>query len=180
MCDVGRDRDKREQIKLTLTIGGHLRHGGILHHSCRASTRAAGHHGTGIGSTRECTTSAHGKLLVIHHLLLLLARTRTRLHLGVLTRWGAIERLSCRIAVAIGSRVHGSRRLVSAGNRPRRSKGGLRRAPKEQAISPIGRCGWLRKHVNSDPAAVESRYAWGTPNIERDATVNQMGTRQGA
>lgn len=119
-----------------------MRHGGILHHSCRTSTSTTWHHGTWIGSTRKGTPSAHGVLLVIHHLLLLLARTRTRLHLGVLTRWGAIVWLSCRIAVAIRSRVHGS---TGPGQRQGREQSDkkqrrLRGAPKEQAISPIGKC----------------------------------------
>lgn len=144
MCDTVRDRNRRSKNKLTLTIGGHLRYGGILHHSCGTSTSAAWHHGTVIGGTREGTTSPHGELLVIHHLLLLLVRTRTRLHLGVLTRWGAIVWLSCRIAVAIGGRVHGSTRLTKAGNSPKRSKCSLERAPEEQAISPIRRCGCPR------------------------------------
>lgn len=99
-------QDQEKQIKLTLTIGSHLRDGGILHHSCGTSSSTTWHHGTVIGGTGESTTSPHGELLAVHHLLLV--RTRTRLHLGVLTRWGAIEWLSCRIAVAIGSRVHGS------------------------------------------------------------------------
>lgn len=138
MCDVGRDR---KQI-LTLAIGGHLRHGGILHHSCRTSTSAARHYASGIGGTGETTTGPHGELLVVHHLLLLLLLgwTRTGLHLGVLTRWGAIKRLSCRIAVAIGSRVHGSRCVRGKNDKPgtgsRRSKGGLEGGAREQGDQP--------------------------------------------
>lgn len=162
VCDTGRDKKPEEQNKLTLPIGGHVRHGGSLHHSCRTSTRTTWHHGTWIGSTRKRTTSPHGVLLVIHHLLLLLARTRTRLHLGVLTWWGAIVWLSCRIAVAIGSRVHGSTCLIKhqAGNSPKRSKGGLEGAPKGAGDQPdwdMCVCVWLRKHANSDGTAVESR-----------------------
>lgn len=107
VCDVS--RDKRTD-KLTLTISGHLRHGGILHHSCMASTTRQ--HGSRIVSTREGTRSPHGELvlLAIHHLLLMrLVRTRTRLHLMRALTWcGAIERLTCSIAEAIGRIVHSS------------------------------------------------------------------------
>lgn len=112
---------------LTLAIGSHLRHGCILHHSCRSCR--PGHHGTGVGSTREGTTRPHGVLLVIHHLLLRLIGTRTRLHLGSRSRRGTTEWLSCGIAVTIRSRVHGSRVLTSVrghtGSRREGSKSGL-------------------------------------------------------
>lgn len=101
----GLRRGQEHEDELTLTIGSHLRHGGILHHSCRTSTSR--HHSTRVGSTGECTTWPHGVLLVIHHLLLRLIGTRARLHLGVLSLRAAIVGLSCSVAVAIRSRVHG-------------------------------------------------------------------------
>lgn len=96
--------------KLTLTVSGHLRHGGILHHSCRASTTTR-HHCAWVVSTSIPTRDRwpHGELLVIHHLLLRLVLTRTGLHLRALAWWGTIESLSCSVAVAIRSRVHGSK-----------------------------------------------------------------------
>lgn len=93
---------RKEKGRHTRAIGGHLRHGGILHHSCRTSTSR--HHGSRVGRTRKSTTAGpHGVLLVIHHRLLLLRLvwTRTRLHLRILTLWGAIVRLARSIAVAI-------------------------------------------------------------------------------
>lgn len=103
-------RDKRTD-ELTLTISGHLRHGGILHYSCMASTTR--YHSSWVRSTNKGTRGPHGELLlmIIHHLLVVrLVRTRTWLHLMMaLTRCGAAERLTCSIAEAIGSIVHSSR-----------------------------------------------------------------------
>lgn len=49
---------------LTLPVR-HMLHGGILHHSCRTSTR---HH---VGSTGKASLGSHGELLgIVHHLRL--------------------------------------------------------------------------------------------------------------
>ena len=112
---IGRD-------ELTLTIGGHVWHAGILHHSCRAG--ASSHHG-GIGSRGERTAlgRAHRELLlVVHHLLLLvlvlllllllrvlrlLVLGGTRLHVCVLRRWGTIKgRAALGVWEAIVGRIH--------------------------------------------------------------------------
>ena len=76
---------------LTLAIGSHVRHGGILHHSCRAGPSChegwvrAGGKGTGL--------ARHGELLwIIHHLLrLLLVGGRNRLQVSALGWWGTVE-----------------------------------------------------------------------------------------
>ena len=105
------------QDELTLTIGSHVLHAGILHHSCRAG--ATSHHG-GIGSRgeRSALGRAHGELLlVVHHLLLLvlvllrvlrlLVLGWTRLHVCVLWRWGAIKgRAALGVGEAIVGRIH--------------------------------------------------------------------------
>lgn len=159
VCDMS--RDKRTD-KLTLTISGHLRHGGILHHSCMASTTR--HHGSRVGSTRKGTRGPHGELvlLVIHHLLLMrLVRTRTWLHLMRALSWcGAIEMLTCSIAEAIGRIVHSSR----CQGRPVAAREGARTVAMEapgnegDQISPIRKCGSLQVRV---PAAAV-KIVWGT------------------
>ena len=88
-----------------MSIRSHVRHGGILHHACRAGRS---HHG-GIGALWEVARlGAHGKLLRVIHHLLRLSLGRPRLHMRVLLWWGAVEgRVASRIGVAILSRVHG-------------------------------------------------------------------------
>lgn len=95
----------RRKGRLTLTIGSsHVRHGGILHHSCRANTCHHARVGTGVEGSG---LAGHGELLcVIHDLLLVLVRGWPRLQLSSLG-WGVVEDRACGgIWVAIGGRIH--------------------------------------------------------------------------
>lgn len=94
--------DKGGQGKLTLAMGSHMGHGGILHHGGRART---GHH---IWVSGKGTLGSHGELLrVVHHLLLGLVGSKTRLHLRVLAGRGPVEGGPGSIRKAIAGRVHG-------------------------------------------------------------------------
>ena len=91
--------------RLTLTAGSHVRHCGVVHHSCRPGTS---HHSWIRARLEGAALGAHGELLrVIHHLLRLAWRW-ARLHMSIRLWRGAVERwTSTRVWVAIRSRVHG-------------------------------------------------------------------------
>jgi len=86
---------------LTLTIGSHLRHGGILHHSCRAT---ASHEGWVRAGGESTGLAPHGELLCVIHHLLRLVGGGGRLQVSALGWWGTVEdRARGGIWVAIGS-----------------------------------------------------------------------------
>jgi hypothetical protein len=96
-------RHTEEGERLTLTIGSHVRHGGILHHSCRANTS---HHGLVRAALEVAGLTTHGELLCVIHHLLVLVRGWPRLQMSTLWWGGVVDRASSGIWIAIGSRVH--------------------------------------------------------------------------
>ena len=88
-----------------MSICGHVRHRGILHHACGA---ARSHHGGIRARWKVARLAAHGELLRVIHHLLRLSWGWARLHMRILLLWGAVEGLAAsRVGVAILSRVHG-------------------------------------------------------------------------
>lgn len=79
----------RTKGRLTLTIGSHLRHGGILHHSCR--TTASSHEGWVRTGGESTGLAPHGKLLCVIHHLLRLVGGRGGLQVSALGWWGTVE-----------------------------------------------------------------------------------------
>lgn len=100
-----RGASSRKRGGLTLSIRSHVRHGGILHHSCRAGRS---HHGGIRARWKVARLTAHGELLRVIHHLLRLSWGWAGLHVRILLLWGAVEGLAAsRVGVTIRSRVHG-------------------------------------------------------------------------
>lgn len=108
---VGRTEGETGQGRgeLTLTIGGHVRHAGVLHHACRTSAR---HHRRIGASDKAWLATRHASELVgvVHHLLAWLSRARALLHMRVLIwRWGGVVegRRDIGDLKAVAGSVHG-------------------------------------------------------------------------
>lgn len=144
----GKTGNKKE---LTLTIGSHVRHGGVLHHSCRASTS---HHGRIRASGEGAALSSHGELLGVIHHLLRLTWGRSWLQVRVLLWWGTVEgRAASRIWVAIRGRIHGwtmAEPKAERGWAPRTARETRRRRRRRRDVTTT-----KESSIRSGPAAIE-------------------------
>lgn len=144
-------RGRLKRRELTLTIGSHVRHRGVLHHSRRAGTS---HHGRIRSRRKMASLGTHGELLRVIHHGLRLTRRGARLQVRVLLWGGAVEsRATSRIGIAISGRIHGW--MMMPEPRPGRGRGFGVGDESEAAAAETAGCDSEASWISSGSAAAK-------------------------